>query len=51
MNRKDLRALTFVGPTRDDPVPDPLAITHLDNLYMIGMSCFAKFGVFGDKLR
>ena len=26
LNRKDLRALTLVGPTRDNPVLDPLAV-------------------------
>ena len=31
VNRKDLRALILVGPTRDNPVPDPLAVLHLDN--------------------
>ena len=37
MNRKDLQALTLVGPTRDNQYPDPLAVLHLDNqLYMQG---------------
>ena len=31
VNRKDLRALTLVGPTRDNPLLDPLAALHLDN--------------------
>ena len=31
VNRKDLRALTLVGPTRDNLVIDPLAVLHLDN--------------------
>ena len=31
MNRKDLRALTLVGPTRGNPVLDPLAALHLNN--------------------
>ena len=31
VNRRDLRVLTFAGPTRDNPVPDPLAVLHLDN--------------------
>ena len=36
VNRKDLRALTLVGPTRDNPVLDPLVVIHLDNqLYII----------------
>ena len=36
MNRKDLRALTLVGHTRDNLVLDPLALLHLDNrLYII----------------
>ena len=30
MNRKDLRALILVGPTWENPVPDPLAVLHLD---------------------
>ena len=31
----DFQALTLVGPTREDPVLDPLAVLHLDNrLYM-----------------
>ena len=35
-NRKDLEALTLSGPTRDNPVLDPLAVLHLDNrLYLI----------------
>ena len=31
VNRKDLRALTLVGPTRSNLVLDPLAKLHLDN--------------------
>ena len=31
MNRKDLLALTLVGPPRDNPELDPLAVLHLDN--------------------
>ena len=31
VNRKDLRALTLVGPTWDNPLLDPLAVLHLDN--------------------
>ena len=31
VNRKVLQALTLVGPTRENPVPDPLAVLHLDN--------------------
>ena len=31
VNRKDLPALTLVGPTRDNPEPDPLAVLQLDN--------------------
>ena len=27
-NRKDLRALTLVGPIWENPVPDPLAVQH-----------------------
>ena len=33
MNRKDLRALTLVGPTRENPVPDPLDVLHLEAIY------------------
>ena len=29
---RNLRALTLVGPTRDKPVLDPLAVRHLHNL-------------------
>ena len=36
MNRIDLLALTLVGPAETSPVPDPLAVLHLDNqLYML----------------
>ena len=31
VNRKDLRALTLVGPPRDNPEQDPLAVLHLHN--------------------
>ena len=31
VNRKDLRAVTLVGPPRDNQEPDPLAVIHLDN--------------------
>ena len=31
MNRKDLRALTLVGPTRNNPELDLLAVLHLIN--------------------
>ena len=31
VNRKDLRAVTLVGPPRDNQEPDPLAAIHLDN--------------------
>ena len=30
-NSKDLRALTLVGPPRDKPEHNPLAVLHLDN--------------------
>ena len=30
VNRKDLQALTLVGPTRDNLVFDPVAVLHLD---------------------
>ena len=32
---KYLEALTLVGPTRDNPVLDPLAVLHLDNQLFI----------------
>ena len=31
VNRKDLRALTLMGLTWENPVPDPLAVKHLNN--------------------
>ena len=31
MNRKELQALTLVGPPRDNPEADPLAELHLNN--------------------
>ena len=31
VNRKDLRALTLVGPPRDNLELEPLAVLHLDN--------------------
>ena len=31
MNLKDLQASTLVGPPRDSPEPDPLAVLHLSN--------------------
>ena len=31
MNRKDLQALTLVGPPRDNLEPEPLAELHLDS--------------------
>ena len=31
VNRKDLRALTLVGPTSHNLELDPLAVLHLDN--------------------
>ena len=31
VNKTDLGALTLLGPTREDPVLDPLAVLHLDN--------------------
>ena len=40
VNRKDLRALTLVGPTRDNPEPDPLAVLHLDNRLYITTKCY-----------
>ena len=34
-NRKDLQALTLVGPPRDNLESDPLAVLHLDNWLFI----------------
>ena len=31
VNRKRLMSLTLVGPPKDIPVTDPLAVLHLDN--------------------
>ena len=31
VNKSDVQALTLAGPTREDPVLDPLAVIHLDN--------------------
>ena len=31
MERKYFQALTLKGSTRDNPVPDPLDVLHLDN--------------------
>ena len=31
VNRIDLLALTLAGPTNLKPVPDPLAVRHLEN--------------------
>ena len=39
MKRKDLGALTFVGPPMDNPELDPLAVLHLENqLFMSPVS-------------
>ena len=32
VNRKVLKASTLVGPPRNNPEPEPLAVLHLDNL-------------------
>ena len=40
-----LQALTFVGPTRDNPEPDPLAIIHLDDRYECYLSTCMVLGV------
>ena len=38
MSRKDLPALTLVGPTSENLIQDPLAIQHLDNrLFIIAL--------------
>ena len=36
VKRKDYQALNLVGPTKNNPVLDPLAVQHLDNrLYIL----------------
>ena len=42
MNKKDLRALTLVRPTRDNPVLDLLAVLHLDSQLFISCINFFK---------
>ena len=38
MNKKDLQVLTLVGPTRKNPVSDPLAVLYFDSrLLMIAL--------------
>ena len=38
LNWIDLQALTLVGPPRQDPVLEPLAVQHLDNqLYIMNL--------------
>ena len=40
LNKKDLQALTLVGPPWDHPESDPLAALHFDNrLYICGQHC------------
>ena len=42
-----MHAKTFVGPTRENLVPDPLAVLHLDNgLYILQN----KNVIFTDKI-
>ena len=44
VNRKDLRALTLVGPTRNNRILDPLAVLHLDNrLYIMNSNLKKSF--------
>ena len=31
VNRKDIQALSLLEPNRQNPVPDPLDVLHLDN--------------------
>ena len=31
VNKNNSQALTLLGPTRENPVPDPLSAQHLDN--------------------
>ena len=43
VNRKNLWALTLVGPTGVNPVPDPLALLHFNNLlYIFWMTQFSS---------
>ena len=43
---KDLPALTFVGPTRNNPVLDPLAVLHLNNHLYISINFKLIFFLF-----
>ena len=38
--RKDLQASTLVGPTRDNPILDPLAVLHLESWLFIWILTF-----------
>ena len=40
VNRKDLQASNLVGLTRENPVKDPLAVQHLDNLLYMSFYVF-----------
>ena len=42
VNKTDLRASTLVGPTRQDPALDLLAVLHLDNLRHIPSKTMIK---------
>ena len=39
-NKTNLQALTLVGPTRKNPIPDPLVVLHPTTDYL----CHGKFG-------
>ena len=45
VDRKDLRAVTLVGLTRENPVPDPIAVLNLDNQLLIWPIVFFKIVV------
>ena len=51
MNRKELRALTLVGPTRDNPVLEPLAVLHINNRLYITCTYELKKGVSGKPFK
>ena len=42
VNRKYLQALTFLGPTRDNLVLDPLAVLHFDNRQYLNIMIWSK---------
>ena len=46
VNKKDQRVLTLVGPPRNNPEPNPLAVLHLNNQLCIFIFGMQKGGVF-----